>query len=137
MILQKIKDIKDELNTKLSLQVEKAPSSDDTAIMRPSEKSSNEEEIQKKSENHSNAEATNNGLEEKKKTNPDQDEEKTRTSFSLFLMISVMVSLIFGWVAGFLSLHHQIILTFALISMSIGFIVGFYFDQKISKTAKK
>ena len=137
MILQKIKDIKDELNTKLSLQVEKAPSFDDATIERPSEKSSNEEEIQKKSENDFDAEATNNGLEEKKKTKNDQDEEKTRTTFSLFLMISVMVSLIFGWVAGFLSLHHHITLTFALISMSIGLIVGFYFDQQISNKAKK
>ena len=117
--------------------MEKAPSSDDATIERPSEKSSNEEEIQKKSENHPDAEATSNRLEEKKKTKNDQDEEKTKTSFSLFLMISVMVSLIFGWVAGFLSLHHQITLTFALISMSIGLIVGFYFDQQISNNAMK
>lgn len=137
MILQKIKDIKDELNTKLSVQVEKAPSSDDTIIERPSEKSSNEEDIQKKSENHSDAEATNTGLEEKEKMKKDKDEEKIRSNLSLFLLISVMVSLIFGWVAGFLSLHHQLVLTFAIISMSIGLIVGFYFDQQISKSAKK
>ena len=117
--------------------MENIPSSDDATIKRPSKKSSNEEEIQKNSENDSDAEATNSGLEEKKKTKIDQDEEKTRTSLSLFLMISVMVSLIFGWVAGFLSLHHHITLTFALISMSIGLIVGFYFDQQISNNAKK
>ena len=73
--------------------------------------------------------------------NLSQDEQKIASlhkdnmtnHLSSVFMMSVLISLIFGWVAGFFSLYNKYTLILAIFFMVIGAFIGFYFDRRINK----
>ena len=116
---------------------EDAPNAGDIKFEQPIDNTLNENEITNNLENYIKQQenTTDSKKNELTKTNP-QDEQIV-THFSLFFMISVLISLIFGWVAGYFSLYNEFMFTFVCISMFIGGSIGFYFEQRITDNVKE
>ena len=70
-------------------------------------------------------------LEQKTKTT--NRKERSNVNLSLLYIISMVLSLILGWVAGYFSLNHQPIMTIALLAISSGIVLGWYFDNEDEK----
>ena len=113
------------------------PVSCDVSFEPSIDKSLNEEDINTNSDcNNSDQEPiTSFGHEKQKISNKSDD--KIENNLSIVFMISILISLIFGWAAGFFSLHHESSFTFAMIFVVIGASMGFYFDRRINNAANE
>ena len=128
--------MKDESGTKLSLEVE-IPVSGDASCETSTDKSLNEEDIKAKSDSSNSDQEPIASLQLDEQKISIQSDDNIEYNLSIVFMISILISLIFGWTAGFLSLHHESIFTFAMIFAVIGVFMGFYFDRRINNAANE
>ena len=111
------------------------PVSGDASCETSTGKSLNEEDIKAKSDSRNSDQKPIASLLLDKQKISIQSDDNIEYNLSIVFMISILISLIFGWAAGFFSLHHEFIFTFVMIFVVIGASMGFYFDRQINNAA--
>ena len=113
------------------------PVSGDASCEPSTDKSLNEEDINTKSDSRNSDQEPISSLHQDRQKISNQFDDNIANNLSIAFMISILVSLIFGWAAGFFSLHHESIFTFVMIFVVIGAFMGFYFDRRINNAANE
>ena len=113
------------------------PVSSDASCEPSIDKSLNEKDIDTKSDGHNNDQEPITSLHREKQKISSKSDDNIENNLSMVFMISILISLIFGWSAGFLSLRQESIFTFAMIFVVTGAFIGFYFDRRIKNAANE
>ena len=113
------------------------PVSGDASCEPSTDKSPNEEDINTKSDSRNSDQEPISSLHQDRQKISNQYDDNIANNLSIAFMISILISLIFGWAAGFFSLHHESIFTFVMIFVVIGASMGFYFDRRINNAVNE